>query len=452
MSKRVQILSKQGDVTAPRRAADRRVSSAAPEVHDVLRSPGQPLDTATRAVMEPRFGHDFSQIRVHTDSEAADSAHAVNALAYTVGEDVVFGRGQYRPSSLDGQKLIAHELTHTLQQSGGSSVQESGPSESGPSERALEGEAEALSHAAMEGQNVRVGARAPLSLRRQPAPGTPPAPATAPVAKAGTDPNTINGFVTGHAEISPTNMAKLQGIATRVLDSQKSHPGSKVLVVGHTDAQGNEGDNMALGMRRAVATRDALITMHVPAAVLVPVSRGQSEPVDDSGKKDNPLNRRAEVKFEPAPAPAAPTAPKLDPNPPPAPTPQFQDPHKDPRLFPQPQWPQADQPKVRPPYRPPTPEPPTIPPVPKGMEPKSLLQQINEGLDREINRIARAMGLPKWAQEKARDLAHAAFLKGTTAGLAAALAGLGVDAKGQKAMVDFVEAALKENRWQGPPP
>ncbi len=87
-----------------------------PVVHEVLRSPGQPLDPATRAFMEPRFGHDFSRVRVHTDAKAAESARAVDALAYTLGRDVVFGAGQYAPGSPTGQRLMAHELAHTLQQ------------------------------------------------------------------------------------------------------------------------------------------------------------------------------------------------------------------------------------------------------------------------------------------------------------------------------------------------
>jgi len=87
-----------------------------PVVHEVLRSPGQPLGAMTRAFMEPRFGHDFSSVRVHTDAKAAESARAVNALAYTVGRDVVFGEGQYAPHTNLGQKLLAHELTHVLQQ------------------------------------------------------------------------------------------------------------------------------------------------------------------------------------------------------------------------------------------------------------------------------------------------------------------------------------------------
>ncbi len=90
--------------------------SAPPVVDQVLRSPGRPLDPATRAFFEPRFGHDFSQVRVHTDARAAESARAVGALAYTVGRDVVFGAGQYAPRTSDGQRLVAHELTHVVQQ------------------------------------------------------------------------------------------------------------------------------------------------------------------------------------------------------------------------------------------------------------------------------------------------------------------------------------------------
>lgn len=85
-------------------------------VGDVLHSSGQPLDSAARAFMEPRFGHDFSNVRVHTDARAEESARAVNALAYTVGRDMVFGTGRYAPGTHDGKRLLAHELTHVVQQ------------------------------------------------------------------------------------------------------------------------------------------------------------------------------------------------------------------------------------------------------------------------------------------------------------------------------------------------
>lgn len=92
-------------------------SDAVPRiVHNVLRSPGQPLDATNRAYFESRFGHDFSGVRVHADAKAAESARAVNALAYTVGRDVVFGEGQYVPASASGRRLLIHELSHVLQQ------------------------------------------------------------------------------------------------------------------------------------------------------------------------------------------------------------------------------------------------------------------------------------------------------------------------------------------------
>ena len=89
-----------------------------PMVHEVLKSPGQSLDDDTRTFMESRLSHDFSQVRVHIDSRAADSARAVNALAYTVGRDVIFGAGRYAPNTRVGQRLLAHELAHVMQQQG----------------------------------------------------------------------------------------------------------------------------------------------------------------------------------------------------------------------------------------------------------------------------------------------------------------------------------------------
>lgn len=91
-------------------------ASAPPIVHDVLNSPGRPLDEGVRSFLEPRFGHDFSGVRIHTDSRAAESARSVNALAYTVGRDIVFASGQFVPESPAGKRLLAHELTHVVQQ------------------------------------------------------------------------------------------------------------------------------------------------------------------------------------------------------------------------------------------------------------------------------------------------------------------------------------------------
>src|SRR5215218_5922062 len=91
-------------------------STAPPIVHKVLNSPGQSLGSTTRVFMESRLGHDFGRVRVHTDAQAAESARAVNARAFTVGRDVVFGARQYAPATSSGRKLLAHELAHVVQQ------------------------------------------------------------------------------------------------------------------------------------------------------------------------------------------------------------------------------------------------------------------------------------------------------------------------------------------------
>ena len=107
-----------------RKRLDRSASAGGPAtapsiVHQVLRSPGAPLDGGTRSALEPRFGHSFADVRVHADARAAESAEAVGAHAYTVGRDMVFGAGKYAPGAAGGRRLLAHELAHVVQQSGG---------------------------------------------------------------------------------------------------------------------------------------------------------------------------------------------------------------------------------------------------------------------------------------------------------------------------------------------
>jgi uncharacterized protein DUF4157 len=138
--------------------AEAQNDSAIPRiVHEVLRSPGQPLDSDTRAFMEPRFGHDFGKVRIHTDAKAAESARAVSALAYTVGHHIAVRSDKHAPGTTPGRLLLAHELAHVVQQSGGS----------GGSDQELR--AEGAAHRIMGGQQASseiVGA-APLGLYRQ---------------------------------------------------------------------------------------------------------------------------------------------------------------------------------------------------------------------------------------------------------------------------------------------
>jgi hypothetical protein len=85
-------------------------------IDDSLKKPGSSLDSITRDFMESRFGYDFSQVRIHNDVDDARSAHEINALAYTVGTHIVFGQGQYSTETMEGKQLLAHELTHVIQQ------------------------------------------------------------------------------------------------------------------------------------------------------------------------------------------------------------------------------------------------------------------------------------------------------------------------------------------------
>ena len=90
--------------------------TAPPGVPDVLHSSGRTLDLFTRSLMEAHLGYDFSQVRVHTDGQAATSAEALRASSYTVGQDIVFGAGQFSPHTAQGQRILGHELTHVVQQ------------------------------------------------------------------------------------------------------------------------------------------------------------------------------------------------------------------------------------------------------------------------------------------------------------------------------------------------
>ncbi len=134
------------------------VHEVPPIVHEVLHSPGQPLDAQTRSFMEPRFGHDFSGVRVHTDVRAGESAQAVNALAYTVGQDVVFGAGHYPPHTNVGQRLVAHELTHVVQQSQITALAGAATLLGNPAD-ASEDEAARVADRVLESQSINAGTR-----------------------------------------------------------------------------------------------------------------------------------------------------------------------------------------------------------------------------------------------------------------------------------------------------
>ncbi|MCP4047403.1 MAG: DUF4157 domain-containing protein [Gammaproteobacteria bacterium] len=138
--------------------------SAPAIVHDVVRSSGQVMDESTREEMEGRFQHDFSKVRIHTDQRAVESTESVNALAYTVGNHIVFDRGQYDPGSPRGRQTLSHELAHVIQQQGVTSCTPAIPL--GNLHDSAEHEADQQSRAVSLGKQP--SERRPLTLMRQP--------------------------------------------------------------------------------------------------------------------------------------------------------------------------------------------------------------------------------------------------------------------------------------------
>jgi Domain of unknown function (DUF4157) len=154
---RTDVLGPEGVLGLQRVAGNAGVTALMEEerspVHDVVSSGGRPLEPDVKEEMEGRLGHDFSDVRVHDDSAAADSAKAVNAHAYTVGSNVVFQRDTYDPSTTEGKTTLAHELTHVVQQRSGPVEGTSAPGGikvSDPSDR-FEREAAANADRAMSG-------------------------------------------------------------------------------------------------------------------------------------------------------------------------------------------------------------------------------------------------------------------------------------------------------------
>jgi outer membrane protein OmpA-like peptidoglycan-associated protein len=236
-------------------------------VHEVLSAPGRPLDPATRGFMEPRFGHDLSHVRIHTDREAAESARAVKALAYTVGNNIVFGEREYSPHTPAGRRLLAHELAHTLQQ--GSSAESAGV--------------------------VRRQASLDIALRSP----------TVSALILGSE--ILGGFALNSHTLTAEHKRRLLALAKRLKQLLREHQLGTVVITGHTDATGDEAFNDQLGQQRADAVAAFLRTAGVPATALLAKSAGESALRVPTHRRE-PRNRRVEIGFQlEPPTPSLPT-------------------------------------------------------------------------------------------------------------------------------------------------
>jgi outer membrane protein OmpA-like peptidoglycan-associated protein len=436
-----------GERTLRRKATGPAHAEHAPAVvHNVLSSPGRALDTSTRGFFEGRFGHDFSRVRVHADTQAAESARAVEASAYTVGSHIVFDQGKYDPVSREGKELMAHELTHTIQQD--QAARAGGPIAIGSPQDASEREADGAASSIFNAERVAVESGKETSIQRQLS-VAPPQPhsdagqglveSASPFLAASIASVTIDGFVTGKSDISPANQAHLATSAARIQTLLKKYPGSSVNVTGHTDAIGKESDNQTLGQSRADAVKDALAGMGVPPQVMHAESKGETQLLVKTEKAE-PRNRRVEVRFIPESRPSLHLAPDLNTQPP-APEKTFEAPHKpiDLKLHTLPQ------------EGLPGPRKQSVPdavwkPIP------DLKKSAGSSLDDKINRLAGKITsfLPESIRKKAQGLVKDAIEKGITSGLDAGLKAAGVDDQGRKAVGKAVEAAIQEKTGGNP--
>ncbi|TAK06752.1 MAG: DUF4157 domain-containing protein [Candidatus Manganitrophaceae bacterium] len=244
--------------------------TAPPVVDEVISSSGQPLDVSTRQFMETRFGHDFSGVRVHADAKASDSARQIAALAYTAGNDIVFAAGRYEPATAAGRHLLAHELAHVVQQTGGAS-------------RTIQRRPDP----SME-SGFQLPAFRPADLREE----------ASPLLASALGSTSVDRFSTGRAEIPEEGKDALRYAARQILYFIRTYPLSTVHIAGHTDRVGKEEKNLALGQERADAVKAFLESEGVPADLISTESKGESEPVVPTrNEQPEPRNRRVNVFF-----------------------------------------------------------------------------------------------------------------------------------------------------------
>jgi outer membrane protein OmpA-like peptidoglycan-associated protein len=269
--------------------------SGRPFLAGQVTSVGEPLEPETRRYFESGFSHDFSRVRVHADSAAASSARSAAAQAYTVGHEITFGAGMFNPKSPSGKRLLAHELTHVVQQEN--------PSRSGARESQHESEAANAGTQAARGERATVSLGAPVSMQRQGLPGAVPhtdlTESASPLMAAAIGSETLDGFVTGQSDVSAGNQAKLAKTAETIMKLLQKYPASKIRVIGYTDAVGQEKDNQTLGQARADSVQAALVALGIPEIAIKTESKGAGDLLVKTNKAEA-RNRRVRVVFEPS--------------------------------------------------------------------------------------------------------------------------------------------------------
>jgi hypothetical protein len=309
---------------------------------------GEPLDSATRAFFEPRFGHDFGAVRIHTNSHAAESARSVSARAYTVGNEIVFGAGQYAPGGSSGMSLLAHELVHVVQQNPGPQVQRKCHA-CDEEDKQLRKSGSVLQR--REGPVIQRQCSAcreeEKKLRRSPSDDLPPTPLTlgprsaedcgdpsVPDAGLKCDGMSKNGpgevastgagwelrnFDVDQHFIKPKHKEALTAIAPALKAFLDANPGKQIKLTGEASTTEGECYNMRLSRRRARCVARALEALGIPAVSLDVTWIGDRDSERRLARKtaptatdiENPEDRRVRIELESVPQPECPPDVKL---------------------------------------------------------------------------------------------------------------------------------------------
>jgi outer membrane protein OmpA-like peptidoglycan-associated protein len=411
---------------------------------------GRRLEPVLQRDLGPRLQADLSAVRIHTGAGVAESVAALNARAYTVGPDIMFGAGQFDPSSNSGRELLIHELAHTAQPQGTSTRSVSQPHD------ASEREADQVAETVMQGGIAAPRVTPAASVQREPLEDSKPTAypsvldrmldKASPFLAAAVGSATLEGFDTGKSDLKPQHHAQLKQAAGRIEILLHQYPQSQITVTGHTDTVGTEARNDELGLERANTVAAALRESGVPPATLIVKSAGESAPqaVKTADQTPNAHNRRVQVDFDPkAPLQTSP-APQLEQQSPVQPVRPLFPPPVD--LQPHRHIEPPDPKQVDPDFWKP------IPPAPRGSGPKSPLDVISEALiDPIVDGVTHPLGLSRdkrqWLKERARDAVKAGIPK--LARQAAQSAGV-QDQQALDAIEKATEAAI-QTKGAGPP-
>ncbi|MEO9805892.1 MAG: DUF4157 domain-containing protein [Reichenbachiella sp.] len=261
---KLQLQEEEDKVPVQTKRSSTNQEVASPSIENSLRSSkggGRPMSDETRSFMENRIGVDFSRVKIHNDSNAVRMNQELGAQAFAQGQNIYFNQGKYNPDSSSGKHLLAHELTHTVQQGNASAIQKQDDDSS--------------------------SSKLSLGSGKQPFEGA---------FNKSLGSFTLDGFVTNKHDLTPKHTAIIKEKAATIAFLLSQDQDAYLVIEGHADAVGKEENNQTLSERRAGRVIAELINHGIPEHKMIKSGSGESE-LKIKTKKANAANRRVEVRF-----------------------------------------------------------------------------------------------------------------------------------------------------------